>query len=790
MDKVDYPEINTNELTAEVRKAIARQVLKRDVPPIYQSAEEETLTLGNTVDPEKDNSTQAKQLSTQTNFVAFDSHSGSLPKSPRLPLPPAFQRDESDEYQLNDLLQFHDVDFVNAAYRAILKREPDPNGYNECLDQLREGHLDKIDLIGNLRFSPEGELKNVRVMGLALPTFIRRLGRLPVIGYPIRLGTGLLRLPSLIHRVRRHEAYSSAQSRRLAEHANKISEHVDTLSDALALHLSNLSAVTADLLNRTEVSRTQHGQIQQQLRSMVGQQQQIAADLRQELRQQLNTEIDTQEQRQRLIQEKLSLLQASTNDTRNLLAQIESSTESTQNRVSQLEASSDNSHDRITQLESSSDNSRDRITQLESSSDNSHDRITQLESSSDNSRDRITQLESSSDNSRDRITQLETLTVVTGDRISQLEAYSSDTRNQIAQLEEAARILVAQLETSARAWIAQLESSVREEIAGVDAATNDIHKRITEAESLTGELRTRIDTVESFSDDLRATNNKLETSTNTVQAEIEKVYQQLQHARTELALQGGRMALIMEEARRRLPAPFDRQQLEVIATEEQHKRDALYAELEDNFRGSYAEIKERFRTYLPYIHSLVTNNDMPIVDLGSGRGEWLELLKEEGYRAHGVDSNRVLLDRCRVRGLDVVESDALEYLLGLSDNSVVAITGFHIIEHLKIEVLMQLLDEIVRVVHPGGLVIFETPNPENVLVGSNYFYFDPTHRNPLPGLLMKFLLESRGFQRVEVLNLHPWEQARIGGKNTLTARFNDLFYGPMDYAITGWKVSA
>ena len=334
-----------------------------------------------------------------------------------------------------------------------------------------------------------------------------------------------------------------------------------------------------------------------------------------------------------------------------------------------------------------------------------------------------------------------------------------------------------------------LESSTNDTRARIAELESSVRAKITEAESTTGDLRARISTVESSANDLRSTTDKLESSTNTTQAEIEKVYRQLQHARTELALQGRRMALILEEARSRLPGPFDRQQLEIIATEEQHKLDALYAELEDNFRGSHEEIKERFRTYLPHIKSLVITDDMPIVDLGCGRGEWLELLKEEGYRALGVDTNRVLLDRCRARGLEVIESDALRYLRGLPDDSLSAITGFHIIEHLQIEVLMQLLDEIVRVLHPGGVVIFETPNPENVLVGSNYFYFDPTHRNPLPSLLMKLLLESRGLHRIEVMNLHAWDQARIGGKNELTARFNELFYGPMDYAIAGWKVS-
>jgi len=707
MDKLDHPEINTGELTAEVRKAIARQILKRNVLPIHPPAFADTSTPETAVNSETDNSTQAQELSTQSDFVAFDSHVSPLPKSPTWQLHPAFEPpDRNDEYQLNDLLQFHDVDFVNVSYRVILKREPDPVGYNECLDQLREGHLDKIDLIWSLRFSPEGALKNVNIRGLALPALVRRLGRLPIIGYPIRLGTGLLRLPSLVHRLRRQEAYSSAQSRRMAEHANKISGHIDTLGETLAQHLSSLSAVTAGLLNQTNLHQDQHGQTQQQLKNLVEQQQLIADELRRELQQELASEIGTREQAQKLIEEQLSLAQASTIDA------------------------------------------RDRLTKLETFTGNAHDRINQIESS------------------------------------------NHETRNQIAQIEASANTLIAQLETSARDWIAQLESTIRAEIASVAAGTNDIRTRMVEADSVTGDLRARLGTVESVSNELRSTTNQLETSTNTVQTEIEKVYQQLNHARTELALQGRRMALILEEARRRLPAPFDQQQLEIIAAEEQHKLDALYAELEDNFRGSHEEIKNRFRAYLPHINSLDIADDTPIVDLGSGRGEWLELLREEGYTARGVDSNRVLLERCRARGLDVVESDALQYLRGLPDDSLAAITGFHIIEHLEIGVLMRLLDETVRVVQPGGLVIFETPNPENVLVGSNYFYFDPTHRNPLPGLLMKFLLESRGLLRVEVMNLHAWDQARIGGKNALTARFNDLFYGPMDYAIAGWKVSA
>ena len=121
-------------------------------------------------------------------------------------------------------------------------------------------------------------------------------------------------------------------------------------------------------------------------------------------------------------------------------------------------------------------------------------------------------------------------------------------------------------------------------------------------------------------------------------------------------------------------------------------------------------------------------------------------------------------------------------------SSVGAITGFHIVEHVPLKALITLLNEALRVLRPGGVVIFETPNPENVLVGSKYFYMDPTHRNPLPSELLEFLLESRGFEGIEIVNLHPWESARVAGEGELTERFNTYFYGPMDYAIVGRKV--
>jgi SAM-dependent methyltransferase len=180
----------------------------------------------------------------------------------------------------------------------------------------------------------------------------------------------------------------------------------------------------------------------------------------------------------------------------------------------------------------------------------------------------------------------------------------------------------------------------------------------------------------------------------------------------------------------------------------------------------------------------------PVIDLGCGRGEWLELLTESGIEARGVESNPLQVRQCTDRGLVVVEQDLFVYLRTLPDESAGAITGFHIIEHVSFNALVLLLNEVLRILRPGGVAIFETPNPENVIVGSNYFYLDPTHRHPLPTELMEFLFKNRGFENVEVLMLHPWESGRVPGEGLLTERFNGYFYGPMDYAIVGRKVGA
>jgi SAM-dependent methyltransferase len=217
--------------------------------------------------------------------------------------------------------------------------------------------------------------------------------------------------------------------------------------------------------------------------------------------------------------------------------------------------------------------------------------------------------------------------------------------------------------------------------------------------------------------------------------------------------------------------------------------DALYVAFENKFRGTRQEIKNRVRVYLPSVaRALSTAGGGTVLDLGCGRGEWLELLREENIPASGVDNNRVMVEECRSRSLLVEQADVMDYLKEQHRNAFAAVTGFHLIEHLPLNIWIRLLDETLRILKPGGVAIFETPNPENVLVGSNTFYFDPTHRNPLPSATLQFIVRERGFDAVEVVQLHPVDSENLLTETSPVAnKFNYYFYGPRDYAILAWK---
>ncbi len=176
--------------------------------------------------------------------------------------------------------------------------------------------------------------------------------------------------------------------------------------------------------------------------------------------------------------------------------------------------------------------------------------------------------------------------------------------------------------------------------------------------------------------------------------------------------------------------------------------DDFYVAFEEKFRGSEELIKERQKKYLKFINPLkILKDEVKALDIGCGRGEWISLLNENGFNARGIDINESMVKVASQKGLNAAVNDALGELKSLDENSLDIITAFQVVEHIKFDDVLELIKEAKRVLAPCGILILETPNPENIMVGTQWFYLDATHKNPIPCELLSFATHYYGLER-------------------------------------------
>ncbi len=176
--------------------------------------------------------------------------------------------------------------------------------------------------------------------------------------------------------------------------------------------------------------------------------------------------------------------------------------------------------------------------------------------------------------------------------------------------------------------------------------------------------------------------------------------------------------------------------------------DDFYVAFEEKFRGSEELIKERQKKYLKFINPLkILKDEVKALDIGCGRGEWISLLNENGFNARGIDINESMVRLASQKGLNAAVNDALGELRSLDENSIDIITAFQVVEHIKFDDVLELIKEAKRVLAPCGILILETPNPENIMVGTQWFYLDATHKNPIPCELLSFATHYYGLER-------------------------------------------
>ncbi|MDR7067983.1 O-antigen chain-terminating methyltransferase [Pseudoxanthomonas japonensis] len=495
---------------------------------------------------------------------------------------------EKAAYELQDLLQYDDEQFVEAAYQTILRRPADEAGFQHYCYQLRAGGVSKVEILGNLRWSEEGIQRGVHVDGLLLPYKVQQWRHRRWLGPFLEWVYTLARLPRLARQQAISSTHSVHETRRIGQLLNQIVDGVGTQAGTIAERLSEVST---------------------ELHALEGRAQALAGE------------------------------QAG--------------------RIDKLD-------ERLT-VEFEHDAGAAPASQ-----------------------------------------------VTLGSRVGALETQIRDLASDIA---------------------------VRH--AAFQQATVSAQQRVDE---------------------------RLEA---------------LERTCTLLAERISEVAASIPPAVPTIPAAPP------LGMPETRNLDALYAAFEEAFRGSNELVKTRVSPYLVDIAGAVTaGHDAPVIDIGCGRGEWLEVLRDAGYHARGIDSNEVFVQACRAKGLDVTEGDAFEVLSQIPDASAAGVTSIHLIEHLGFESLIDFLDESHRILRPGGILILETPNPENVLVGSNWFYMDPTHRNPLPPGLMFWLARSRGFMDVRVERLTaardvpmpallPDDVAGAASLNMVLEHFR----APVDYAV-------
>ena len=170
-----------------------------------------------------------------------------------------------------------------------------------------------------------------------------------------------------------------------------------------------------------------------------------------------------------------------------------------------------------------------------------------------------------------------------------------------------------------------------------------------------------------------------------------------------------------------------------------------YVGFEDQFRGSQSDIRARLAAYVPLFEGA-----SDVLDVGCGRGEFLELLKEKGISARGIELNEEMAAVCRERGLDAQSGDALSYLLAQPDESLGGLFAAQVVEHLDPDYLMRFLEAAYHKLRPGSKIVLETINAACWYAFFSSYIRDVTHVRPLHPDTLRFLVSASGFQKVAV----------------------------------------
>jgi 2-polyprenyl-3-methyl-5-hydroxy-6-metoxy-1,4-benzoquinol methylase len=231
---------------------------------------------------------------------------------------------------------------------------------------------------------------------------------------------------------------------------------------------------------------------------------------------------------------------------------------------------------------------------------------------------------------------------------------------------------------------------------------------------------------------------------------------------------------------------------------ESHADYINYFVFEERFRGTRADIKERQSAFIKYFKGCRN-----VLDIGCGRGEFQELLRDHEIGGRGIDIDEDMVNFCKSKGLDVEKIDAVSYLQKLEDKSLDGIFIDQVVEHLEQEYLIEMLNLSFMKLIYGGTIVVETVNPLSFFSFAN-FYLDMSHKRPVHPETLGFLLNVAGFREIKIELIAPvrddarLKKIKIGERrdehseeieiyNHNIDMLNAIIYGPQDYALIGIK---
>lgn len=218
-----------------------------------------------------------------------------------------------------------------------------------------------------------------------------------------------------------------------------------------------------------------------------------------------------------------------------------------------------------------------------------------------------------------------------------------------------------------------------------------------------------------------------------------------------------------------------------------YSRDAF----ERRFRGERSDVLRAVAEYADVFSSVVG----PVVDIGCGRGELLEVLRAHTISGYGVDVDASVVQEVCDRGFDARAADAIEHLRCCVNSSLGGVAMLQVIEHLPPQGQLDVVAAAASALAPGGRILIESINPMSLYVYRHALYLDPTHTQPVHPLYLQFVLEQAGFVDVDL----RWRGAVADGERlpldgfgphadpNIITRLNDVLYGAQDYVLVGTR---